>query len=121
MITAGTVRRGSASSIPVVSRPMLPIAVATAPLDCPPRTSMLACTTLPAAFPPGRTLAAAFPASCELAFTNQGVVGSVIRSRNQSAAMLPASSSTRKTNQSGRTRCRSGHWSSTAIRLGATT
>ena len=37
------------------------------------------------------------------------------------AAMLPAWSSTRKTNHSGRTRCRSGHWSSNAIRLGATT
>ena len=43
--------------------------------DCPPRTSMLACTTLPAALPPGRTLAAAFPASCELAFTNQVGLG----------------------------------------------
>ena len=55
MITAGMVSTGRASSMPVVSRPMLPIAAATTPGACPARTSIDACTTLPAAAPPGST------------------------------------------------------------------
>ena len=71
MITAGIVSTGSASSIPVVSSPMLPIAAATSPVGWPARTSMLACTTLPVALPPGSTRPAAPPASWELAATDQ--------------------------------------------------
>ena len=111
MITAGTVSIGSASSIPVVSSPMLPRDAATAPFCWPACTSIEACTTLPAADPPGSTRLAALPASCELAASDQRVVGRVIRTSTHSAAMLPVSSSTRTDEPDRPHVSSSGHWS----------
>ena len=121
MMTAGIVSTGSASSMPVVSRPMLPIAAATAPGACPARTSIEACTTLPAAAPPGRTRPAALPASWELPAVDQDTPGRVIRTRNHKLTQLPASSRTRTTNHSGRTVRSWGHSPNSATTLGATT
>ena len=121
MMTAGTVSTGSASSTPVVSRPIAVSAVATVAVGWPDCTSTRPCATPPAAAPPGSTLAAAFPTTCEVAAAAHGVCGRETRTSTHSAAKLASSSPASTRNHQGRTPPRSGQAPISVMTLGSTT